>query len=144
MLSVRRLMTLAWLPAAAVLMVQVTLPGAAFGQESWVGIGAIGGTAMFMDTTGIVRTGSTRKAWIRSVDSDPRAILAGRDTLSFDTVVGLNEFDCTRETRTVLAVQYLLRGELVLDIPVTHDKPAAVRPRSFFAAVLRDLCRDAG
>ena len=124
--------------------VQAALPDTARSQESWVGIGAIGGTAMFMDTSAIVRNGSTRRAWIRSVDSAPRAVLAGRDTLSFDTVLGLNEFDCTRDTRKVLAVQYMLRGGLVLDIPETHDKPVAVRPRTFFAAVLRDLCRVAG
>ncbi len=127
----------------ASLAVLAALPVTARAQDSWVGIGAIGGTATFMDTSSIVRKGSTRTVRIRSVDSEPRLFLAGRDTLSFDTVIGLNEFDCTKETRTIRSVQYMLRGEAVLDVEDTHEKPVAVRPKSFFAAVLGDLCRDA-
>ena len=131
----QRLLLLAW-------MALTIIPTTTRAQDAWVGIGAIGGTAMFMDTSSVVRAGSTRKVWIRSVDSEPKLFLAGRDTLSFDTVLGLNEFDCARETRTVRSVQYLLRGEAVLGVADTHEKPVAVRPGSFFAAVLRDLCRE--
>jgi hypothetical protein len=115
-------------------------PNAAGAQEQWTGIGAIGGTAMFMDTTTIVRAGAIRKVWIKSLDSAPRSFLAGKDTLTFDTVVGLNVFDCVAHTRTVQAVQYQLGDDTVLDVPATHAKSEAIRPRSFYDAIFRDLC----
>ncbi|MDQ2889821.1 MAG: hypothetical protein M3R65_04600 [Gemmatimonadota bacterium] len=118
-------------------------PAAARAQDAWVGIGAIGGAAMFMDTTSIVRTSSLRTVWVKSIDPKPRQFLAGGDTLTFDTVVGRNEFDCVHRTRRVLSVQYLLRDSVVLNVPVTHDEPARVDTRSFFGAIYADLCRPA-
>lgn len=95
---------------------------------------------MFMDTTTIIRAGNIRKVWIKSLDSAPKSFLAGKDTLTFDTVVGLNVFDCVAHTRTVDAVQYQLGDDMVLDVPVTRAKPEAIRPRSFYDAIFRDLC----
>ena len=86
-------------------------------QEQWTGVGAIGATAMYMDTTTIIRAGSIRKVWIKSLDSTPKSFVTGKDTLTFDTVIGLNVFDCARHTRTVQAVQYLLGDDIVLDVP---------------------------
>ena len=123
--------------------VAVMLPAGAAAQETWTGIGAISGTAMFMDTTTIVRAGSLRKVWIKSLDSAPKKFVAGKDTLTFDTVVALNVFDCAKQTRTVAAVQYELEGDVVLDVPATRDSAAAIRPGSFFGAVYKGLCTDA-
>ena len=109
-------------------------------ERRWTGIGAIAGTAMYMDTTAIVRSGAIRDVWIRSIDLAPRRIIAAADTLDFDTVIALNRFDCSRNTRTVMKVQYLLGGTVVLDVPETHADPELLRPRSFFAAIYRDLC----
>lgn len=127
---------------AALLSLVLLGPRSAGAQDSWTGIGAIGGTAMYMDTTTIVRTGNLRKVWIRSVDREPRKLVAGSDTISFDAVSGLNEFDCARATRTVTSVEYFLHDELVLDIPETHGAAEPVRPKSFFGAVYADVCRD--
>ncbi len=118
-----------------------TVPGVARAQEGWVGIGAIAGTAMFMDTTGIVRSASNVTVWIRSVDREPRRFVVGRDTITFDTVIALNRFDCGHATRTVATVRYLFGSTVVLDIADTRDSPEAVRPGSFFGAVMADLCR---
>ncbi|MEO6777884.1 MAG: hypothetical protein ABI194_00385, partial [Gemmatimonadaceae bacterium] len=74
------------------------------------------------------------------IDLAPRRIIAAADTLDFDAVIALNRFDCSRNTRTVMKVQYLLRGTVVLDVPETHADPELLRPRSFFAAIYRDLC----
>lgn len=126
----------------SIVSIVLLAPMSARAQESWTGIGAIGGTAMYMDTTTIVRTGTLRKVWIRSVDREPRKLVAGSDTISFDAVTGLNEFDCARATRTVTSVQYFLHDELVLDISETHGAPEPVRPKSFFGAVYADVCRD--
>jgi surface-adhesin protein E len=130
-------------PAPALLLLFVLWPATATAQRVWTGVGAMGGTAMFMDTASIERSGTLRTVWIRSVDSSPRTFVAGKDTLTFDSVTGLNIFDCSSGTRTVSAVQYLLGGETVLSIPVTHEKPEALRPKSFFAAIYNDLCRAA-
>lgn len=119
------------------------LPAISLAQEQWIGVGAIGGTAMFMDTTTIVRVGLLRKVWIKSLDSTPKKFVVGNDTLAFDTVVGLNVFDCGNGTRTVTTVLYLLGGETVFNVPATHDKPAPLRPKSFFEAIYKDLCRSA-
>lgn len=96
---------------------------------------------MFMDTTTIVRAGSMREVWIKSLDSTPKEFVAGHDTLTFDTVLGLNVFDCAKSTRVVITVRYLLGDELVFQVPETHDKPAAIRPNSFFGAIYTDVCR---
>jgi surface-adhesin protein E len=124
-------------------VVAIVRPAGAAAQETWTGIGSISGTAMFMDTTTIVRAGSIRKVWIKSLDRAPKKFVAGKDTLTFDTVVALNVFDCAKQTRTVVAVQYELEGEVVLDVPETRDSPAPVRPGSFFGAVYNGLCGDA-
>ena len=110
-------------------------------QEQWTGVGAIGATAMYMDTTTIIRAGSIRKVWIKSLDSTPKSFVTGKDTLTFDTVIGLNVFDCARHTRTVQAVQYLLGDDIVLDVPTTRAAPEALRPKSFYDAIYQDLCR---
>ena len=95
---------------------------------------------MFMDTTTIVRAGPAREVWIKSLDSSPRTLIAGHDTVRFDTVIGLNVFDCAKQTRVVTVVRYLLGDDVVFDVSETRDKPAPLRPRSFFAAIYNDLC----
>ncbi len=110
-------------------------------QEQWTGVGAIGATAMYMDTTTIIRAGSIREVWIKSLDNVPKTFVNGRDTLTFDTVVGLNVFDCAKHTRTVEAVRYLLGDDVVLDIPATHGTAEFLKPKSFYDAVYQDLCR---
>ena len=122
-------------------VVAVAVPLAAHAQNQWTGIGAIRGTAMFMDTTSIRRVGTIASVWIRSLDSTPRQFVTGRDTITFDTVIGLNEFDCSHGTRAVGAVRYMLGDEVVFEVPVTHDPPAIIDARSFFGAIYRDLCR---
>jgi hypothetical protein len=112
-------------------------------QKSWTGIGAIGATAMFMDTTTIVRAGTLRQVWIKSLDSTPRSFVAGSDTLAFDAVVGLNVFDCAHNTRTVTKVQYLLGDQVVFDVPDARDEPTPLKAKSFFEAIYNDLCRAA-
>lgn len=119
------------------------LPVASKAQETWTGIGSIAGTVMYMDTTTIIRAGSVRKVWIKSLDSTPKKFVAGKDTLTFDTVVALNVFDCAKRTRMVAVVQYELEGEVVLDVSETRDTPAPIRPGSFFGAVYNELCSDA-
>ena len=118
----------------------MSAPTAARAQSQWTGIGAIRGTAMFMDTTSIRHVGTIASVWLKSLDSTPRQFVTGGDTVTFDTVIGLNEFDCSRGTRTVAAVRYLLGDEIVFEVPATHDAPASLDARSFFGAVYRDLC----
>jgi hypothetical protein len=125
----------------AALLTALFAPVAARAQSQWTGIGAIRGTVMFMDTTTITRAGTVRRVWVKSLDSTPKQFVTGKDTVTFDTVIGLNEFDCSRGTRTVSAVRYLLRDQIVLDVPVTHDRPATLGARSFFGAIYNDLCR---
>jgi surface-adhesin protein E len=131
------------LPFAAIvaLILAATIPSrAATAQGTWTGVGAISGTAMYMDTTTIVRTGNLRKVWVRSIDSAPKSFVAGKDTLDFDTVIGLNVFDCAKHTRTVTTVTYLLGNDIIFNVPETHDTPEQLKPRSFFDAVYNDLC----
>ena len=126
---------------AAILSLYLALgPRVAGAQGKWTGIGAIDGTAMYMDTTTIVRTENLRKVWIKSIDRSPRKFITGKDTLEFDTVIGLNVFDCVSHTRVVKTVTYMLGDEIVFNVPETHDVPAALRPRSFFDAIYSDLC----
>lgn len=123
------------------LVLAALIPSAAAAQSQWIGIGAINGTVMFMDTTAIVQVGTVRKVWIKSLDSRPKTFVVANDTVTFDTVIGLNVFDCQTGTRTATAIQYLLGDEIVLDIPETRDKPGALRPGSFFYAIYIGLCR---
>ncbi len=95
---------------------------------------------MFMDTSTIVRSASTTAVWIRSIDREPKRFVMGRDTITFDAVLGLNRFDCVHATRTVTVVRYLLGATVVLNVEQTGSSPEAVRPRSFFGAVFADLC----
>jgi hypothetical protein len=125
----------------ALLISGSTAPLAAAAQEQWTGVGAIGATAMYMDTTTIIRAGSIRKVWIKSLDSAPKSFVTGKDTLTFDTVIGLNVFDCAKHTRTVEAVQYLLGDDIVLDVPTTHATPEPLKPKTFYDAIYEDLCR---
>jgi hypothetical protein len=115
-------------------------PCMAVAQGTWTGVGAINGTVMYMDTTTIVRSGNLRKVWIRSIDPAPKSFVAGKDTLDFDTVIGLNVFDCSKHTRTVTTITYLLGNDIIFNVPETHDKPEQLKPRSFFDAVYNDLC----
>lgn len=117
------------------------VPGAAHAQDHWTGIGAINGTVMFMDTTTIVRDGTIRRVWVKSLDTSPKTFVAGKDTVTFDTVIGLNVFDCARGTRTVMSVRYLLGDDVVFTVPTTHDAPEPVRKTSFFGAIYSDVCR---
>ena len=126
----------------AILAVLLALPAFLRAQDEWTGIGAISGTVMYMDTTTIMRDGSIRKVWVKSFDLDPKSVMAGKDTLTFDTVIGLNVFDCAKRTRTVAAVQYLLGEDIVLDVPETHDRPTPLKPKSFFAAIAADVCKE--
>ena len=126
----------------AVLLALAALPVSARAQSDWTGIGAISGTVMYMDTTTIMRVGSIRKVWIKSFDLDPQTVVIGKDTLTFDTVIGLNVFDCSRGTRTVASVQYLLGEDIVLDVAETHGEPEPLKPKSFFAAVFADMCKE--
>jgi hypothetical protein len=109
-------------------------------QTQWTGIGAIGGAIMYMDTTTIVRAGPLRKVWIRSVDTTATVVIAGSDTLSFDTVIALTVFDCTRNTRSVETVRYMLGEDTVPNMPAPRSKPEHLRAGSFFEAVHDDLC----
>jgi hypothetical protein len=123
-----------------VLLGAIALPRVAGAQEKWTGVGAINGTVMYMDTTTIVRSGNLRKVWVRSIDSEPKSFVAGNDTLDFDTVIGLNVFDCSHHTRTVTAITYLLGDDVVFNVPDTHGTPELLKPKTFFDAVYSDLC----
>jgi hypothetical protein len=129
--------------ASLALSAILAVPRPASAQNHWTGIGAISGTVMYMDTTSILRSGSVRRVWVRSLDLTPKTFVAGADTLTFDTVVALNVFDCSSGTRTVTQIHYMLGGESVLDIPETHGKPEKLRASSFFGAIYRDLCQGA-
>gem|GEM_PF-1417165 len=126
----------------AIILALAALPASVRAQSDWTGIGAISGTVMYMDTTTIMRDGAIRKVWIKSFDLDPKTVVVGKDTLTFDTVIGLNVFDCSKGTRTVAAVQYLLGEDIVLDVAETHGKPELLRPKSFFAAIYADVCKE--
>jgi hypothetical protein len=121
-----------------------SLPHVASAQGHWTGIGAINGTVMYMDTTSIQRIGSLRKVWIRSLDLSPKTVMVGNDSLTFDTVVALNVFDCSSGTRTVAEVRYLLGADSVFDVTNDHGEPEKLRPTSFFGAIYSDVCRSPG
>ncbi len=128
------------MPSRAMLVVMfATLvsfrPSAVVAQGQWTGVGAIGSTAMFMDTTSIVRDGHIRKVWLESVDPEPKRVVIVKDTIAFDTVVGLNVFDCSKHTVEVPTVYYYLRGEATLTIPESKESPHPIKPRSFLDAV---------
>jgi hypothetical protein len=125
---------------AALITCAAASPRIAAAQGAWTGVGAINGTVMYMDTTAIVRTGNLRKVWVRSIDPTPKSFVAGKDTLDFDTVIGLNVFDCAKHTRTVTAVTYLLGDDIVFNVPDTHGTPEPLKAGSFFDAVYNDLC----
>jgi hypothetical protein len=125
---------------AAVIICAAAASQTAAAQGTWTGVGAINGTVMYMDTTTIVRTGNLRKVWVRSIDSAPKSFVAGKDTLDFDTVIGLNVFDCAKHTRTVTTVTYLLGNDIIFNVPDTHGTPEQLKPGSFFDAVYSDLC----
>lgn len=116
-------------------------PGVARAQDHWTGIGAINGTVMYMDTTSLERVGELRKVWIRSIDIEPKTVVAGKDSLTFDTVIALNVFDCSKGTRTIAHVLYMLGPDSVLDVPETRADPEQLRSTSFFGAIYSDLCR---
>lgn len=127
-------------PAIVAAVLLALAPAVASAQSNWTGVGAINGTVMYMDTTTIVRTDGLRKVWIRSIDPAPKSFVAGTDTLDFDTVIGLNVFDCARHTRTVTMVRYLLGDEVVFNVPDTRGQPEPLKAGSFFDAVYGDLC----
>lgn len=109
-------------------------------QGSWTGVGAIGKTAMFMDTTTIVRDGDARRVWLESVDPEPTTIVVGRDSVRFDTVIALHVFDCRARTHAVTTARYFLGTQPVLPPRPADTRPESLRPGSFLDAVARDLC----
>lgn len=109
-------------------------------QGSWTGVGAIGKTAMFMDTTTIVRDGDARRVWLESVDPEPTTIVVGRDSVRFDTVIALHVFDCRARTHAVTTARYFLGTQPVLPPRPADARPESLRPGSFLDAVARDLC----
>lgn len=119
----------------------VLVPSVVRAQSHWTGIGAIGRTAMYMDTTTIVRDGHTREVWIRSVDTEPRTVVIGADTVTFNTVIALNVLDCGNNTATVRSVLYYNGSENTYELPASADPPRPVRPGTFLAALHRDVCR---
>lgn len=125
---------------AAVALALSVAPAAARAQGTWTGVGAIGRTAMFMDTTSIVRDGSARRVWLESVDPEPTTIVMGRDSVRFDTVIALHVFDCRARTHSVATARYFLGGTPVLPPRPADSRPSPIRPGSFLDAVARDLC----
>lgn len=109
-------------------------------QGTWTGVGAIGRTAMFMDTTSIVRDGDARRVWLESVDPEPTTIVMGRDSVRFDTVIALHVFDCRARTHAVTTARYYLGRQPVLPPRPADTRPERLRPGSFLDAVARDLC----
>jgi hypothetical protein len=108
--------------------------------QQWEQVGAIGSTVMYMDTAHIVRKGDLREVWIRSVDPVARTYAVGTDTLSWDTVVGLNVFDCRHHTWYVESATYYRSGELVRSAARNDEPPAPLVAGTFLDAVFRDLC----
>lgn len=109
-------------------------------RSPWVGVGAIGRTAMFMDTTSIERDGAIRRVWLESVDPEPTTVVAGRDTTRFDTVIALHVFDCRAGTHTVATARYFLASVSVSPPRPADTSPEKLRRGTFIAAVARDLC----
>lgn len=113
---------------------------AAHAQGTWTGVGAIGRTAMFMDTTSIVRDGDARRVWLESVDPEPTTIVMGRDSVRFDTVIALHVFDCRAGTHAVATARYFLGTQPVLPPRPADTRPEPLKRGSFLDAVARDLC----
>lgn len=109
-------------------------------RAAWVGVGAIGRTAMFMDTTSIERDGAIRRVWLESVDPEPTTFVVGSDTTRFDTVVALHVFDCRAKTHAVATARYYLAGASVAPPRPADTSAEKLRPGTFMAAVARDLC----
>jgi len=134
------------LTAGALALSLAVAPRRARAQDStrpkpvWVGVGAIGRTAMFMDTTSIERDGAIRRVWMESVDPEPTTFVVGRDTTRFDTVVALHVFDCRAATHTVATARYYLAGSSVAPPRPADTSPDKLRPGTFMAAVAADLC----
>lgn len=132
--------------AAAVALALIALPRSAHAQDStrargtWVGVGAIGRTAMFMDTTTIERDGPIRRVWLESVDPEPTTLVVGSDTTRFDTVVALHVLDCRARTDAVATARYYLAGASVAPPRAADTTPQRLRPGTFMAAVANDLC----
>lgn len=128
---------------ASILMIASSLlaPSIARGQDHWTRVGAIGTTAMYMDTTTIRRQGPLRKVWIKSVDEAASTVVVAGDTVTFDAVAGLNVLDCNSRTYSVSSVLYYLGDEMTRSVPVAEVKPRRISPRSFLGAVYADVCR---
>lgn len=109
---------------------------------AWTGIGAIGTAAMFMDTATIVRDGALRKVWLKSVDTHAQRMIVGADTVTFDTVVSLNSFDCATHVYSIQSVHYYDGDETVLSLQSDKGPPEPLHPRTFMRAIADDLCRD--
>ena len=130
----------------ALVLALVLAPRHALAQDStrpkpvWIGVGAIGRTAMFMDTTSIERDGAIRRVWMESVDPEPTTFVVGRDTTRFDTVVALHVFDCRAATHTVATARYYLAGASVAPPRPADTSPEKLRAGTFMAAVAADLC----
>lgn len=116
-------------------------PSVARGQDHWTRVGAIGTTAMYMDTTTIQRQGPLRKVWIKSVDEAASTVIVAGDTVTFDAVAGLNVLDCNSRTYTVSSVLYYLGDEMTRSVPVAEVSPRRISPRTFLGAVYADVCR---
>lgn len=126
---------------ALVMAILLLAPSVARGQDHWTGVGAIGTTAMYMDTTTIVRQGALRKVWIKSVDAAPSTVVVAGDTVTFDAVAGLNVLDCTSRTYTVTSVLYFYGDEMTYSVPVAGGTGRRISSRTFLDAVYADVCR---
>lgn len=128
-------------PIATVLVLcALAAPGLARAQNGWIGVGAIGRTAMLMDTASIERDGSLRRVWMKSLDPEPTTFVVGHDTTRFDTVIALHVFDCRTRTHAVAAARYYLAGVEIAPPRPADTTPEKLRPGTFMAAVARDLC----
>lgn len=126
--------------ATAFIVSALALPAHARAQSRWIGVGAIGRTAMLMDTASIERDGSLRRVWMESLDPEPTLVVIGRDTARFDAVIALHVFDCRTHTHTVAAARYYLAGVEIAPPRPADTTPEKLRPGTFMAAVARDLC----
>lgn len=122
-------------------LVAVAAPAArAQAHSAWVGVGAIGRTAMFMDTTSIERDGAVRRVWMESLDPEPTTFVVGSDTTRFDAVIALHVFDCRAGTHAIATARYYLGRTAVAPPRPADVTPERLRPGTFMAAVARDLC----
>jgi len=129
--------------ATLFILCAVAAPAGLYAQARWVGVGAIGRTAMLMDTASIERDGSIRRVWIESLDPEPTIFVIGHDTTRFDAVIALHVFNCVTSTHTVAAARYYLAGVEVAPPRPADTTPEKLRPGTFMAAVASDLCSDA-